>query len=311
MPSIDPFGLEALRLFTSPGIGVRDADRKRPDLWLRCTTDDSGRPPPTNEYIREGSTRSPATLHGRSPRPSGSSCLVLRPWPRGFESAGAKLSTTEPLELALPNRLFYDRRMIRQAVASDAVKAVPLIMQAIGHIALVLTGTTDSHEVACMLSDFIVQKDNRISYQNGLTMEEERELVGVAIFYYGAKARELDLPIERAAARKSGDSNYSIPTEPEASESYLDTISVSPHSQGKGYGSQLIEAGCDRAPSYLPSGRGGPCAGQRLYERVGFCTDYTKRIAGQEYFHIADLSGPAAFTLPNAEARVTMMRCRL
>jgi hypothetical protein len=52
-------------------------------------------------------------------------------------------------------------------------------------------------------------------------------------------------------------------------------------------------------------------AAKRLYERVGFCTDYTKLIAGQEYFHIADLSGPAAFTLPNAEARVTMVRCRL
>jgi GNAT superfamily N-acetyltransferase len=137
--------------------------------------------------------------------------------------------------------------MIRQAVASDAVKAVPLIMQAIGHIAFVLTGTTDSHEVASILSDFFGQKDNRISYQNALGMEEEGELVGVAIFYCGAKARELDAPLERAAAKKSGNCNYSIPTEPEASEFYLDTLSVSPPCQGKGYGRQLIETGCDRA----------------------------------------------------------------
>jgi hypothetical protein len=52
-------------------------------------------------------------------------------------------------------------------------------------------------------------------------------------------------------------------------------------------------------------------AAKRLYERVGFCTDYTKLIAGQEYCHIADLSGPAAFILPNAKAGVTTMRCRL
>ena len=70
--------------------------------------------------------------------------MVLRPCPRGSEPAGAKLSATEPFTLALPDRLFYDRRMIRQAVASDAVKAVPLIMQAIGHIAFVLTGTYSS-----------------------------------------------------------------------------------------------------------------------------------------------------------------------
>jgi hypothetical protein len=38
--------------------------------------------------------------------------------------------------------------MIRQAVASDAVKAVPLILEAIGHIAFVLSGTTDDQETA-------------------------------------------------------------------------------------------------------------------------------------------------------------------
>jgi GNAT superfamily N-acetyltransferase len=137
--------------------------------------------------------------------------------------------------------------MIRQAVASDAVKAVPLIAQAIGHITFVLTGTTESQEAASILSDFFGQEANRISYQNALAMEEEGELVGVAIFYDGAKARELDAPLERAAAKKSGDSSYSIPTEPEASEFYLDTLCVSPRCQGKGYGRQLIEAGCDRA----------------------------------------------------------------
>jgi hypothetical protein len=44
--------------------------------------------------------------------------------------------------------LFYDRCVIRQAVTSDAVKAVPLIVQTIGHIAFVLTGTIDSQEAA-------------------------------------------------------------------------------------------------------------------------------------------------------------------
>jgi hypothetical protein len=51
---------------------------------------------------------------------------------------------------------------------------------------------------------------------------------GWLIFYDGAKARELDLPLERAAEKKSGDANYSIPTEAEASEFYMDALSVSP-----------------------------------------------------------------------------------
>jgi ribosomal protein S18 acetylase RimI-like enzyme len=184
--------------------------------------------------------------------------------------------------------------MIRQAVASDAVKAVPLIMEAIGHISFILTGATDSEEAASVLDDFFGQEDNRISYQNALVLEEEGEVVGVAIFYDGAKARELDAPLERAAAKKSGDSNYSIPTEPEASEFYMDALSVSPRCQGKGYGSKLIEAGCVRARK-LGHHRIAllvevDAAAKRLYERLGFCTDYTKRIAGQElgqeYFHM-------------------------
>jgi len=181
--------------------------------------------------------------------------------------------------------------MIRRAAPSDAAKAVPLIMQAIGHIAFVLTGTTDAQEAASILSDFFGQEDTRISYKNALVIEEEGELIGVAIFYDGAKARELDAPLERAAVKKSGDSNYSIPTEPEVSEFYMDTLSVSPRCQGKGYGRKLIEAGCDRARK-LGHHRIAllveveNAGAKRLYERLGFCTDYTKLIAGQEYFHM-------------------------
>jgi hypothetical protein len=36
MASIDPFGLHALRSFKSPGIGVHNSDRKRPDLLEVC-----------------------------------------------------------------------------------------------------------------------------------------------------------------------------------------------------------------------------------------------------------------------------------
>ncbi len=181
--------------------------------------------------------------------------------------------------------------MIRQAVRSDAERAVPLILQAIGHIAFVLTGTTDVQETASILNDFFGQEDNRISYQNALIVEEVGELVGVAIFYDGAKARELDAPLESAAAKRSGDSNYCIPTEPEASEFYLDTLSVSPRCQGKGYGRKLIEAGCDRARN-LGHLRMALLveldneAAKRLYERLGFRTDFTKWISGQEYLHM-------------------------
>jgi|ERR1700730_2295459 ribosomal protein S18 acetylase RimI-like enzyme len=180
--------------------------------------------------------------------------------------------------------------MIRQAVPDDAVSAVPLILRAIGHIAFVLSGTTDSRETTSVLADFFCQKDNRISYQNALVKEEDGVVVGVTVLYDGSKARELDAPIERAAARKSGDSKYHIPTEPETSEFYLDTLSVSPRCQRKGYGSKLIEAGCNRGRR-LGHNRIAllveiDAAAKRLYERLGFRADYTKWIAGQEYHHM-------------------------
>ncbi len=181
--------------------------------------------------------------------------------------------------------------MIRQAVCGDAVKAVPLILQAIGHIAFVLSGTSDGEETASILCDFFGKDENRISYQNALVMGEGRELFGVVILYDGAKARELDLPLESAAAKKSGDSNYCIPTEAEESEFYLDTLSVSPGCQGKGYGRKLIEAGCDRARKLGHIRMAllvevDNAAAKRLYERAGFCSDYTRWIAGKEYFHM-------------------------
>ncbi|MEA3205531.1 MAG: hypothetical protein QOG92_1196 [Verrucomicrobiota bacterium] len=185
--------------------------------------------------------------------------------------------------------------MIRQAVPDDAVTAVPLILEAIGHIAFVLSGTSDGPETTSILTDFFRQEDNRLSYQNTLVLEEDGVVVGLINLYDGSQARELDAPIERAAATKSGDPNFHIPTEPETSEFYLDTLSVSPGCQRKGYGSKLIEAGCNRARS-LGHQRMAllvetDAAAKRLYERLGFQADGTKCLAGEEYFHMVKSLG--------------------
>jgi ribosomal protein S18 acetylase RimI-like enzyme len=181
--------------------------------------------------------------------------------------------------------------MIRQAIRPDAAEAVPLIWQAIGDLAFVLTGSPDVQETTSILSDFFQQENNRLSYQNALVMEEEGRLVGLVLLYDGAKARELDVPLERAAAVRSGDINYRIPTEAEVSEFYLDTLSVVPHCQGRGYGRILIEAGCDWARRLQHSRIAllvevdNPAA-KRLYDRLGFRADYIRPLAGHQYFHM-------------------------
>src|SRR6266404_1438871 len=188
--------------------------------------------------------------------------------------------------------------MIRPAVPGDAPRAVPLILQAIGSIAFVLTGTNNREDADRILDGFFRRKDNRVSYQNTLVMEDlenvverSREVVGGARIYDGSIARALDEPLEKAAIQKSGLSDYRIPTEAEPSEFYLDTISVDPKCQGRGFGRDLIEASCEQARKCGRDRIGllvdiENSGANRLYERLGFRTQGRKQIAGYEYFHM-------------------------
>jgi ribosomal protein S18 acetylase RimI-like enzyme len=196
--------------------------------------------------------------------------------------------------------------MIRPAVPGDAPSAVPLILQAIGSIAFVLTGTNNREDADPILDGFFRRKDNRVSYQNTLVMEDvenvversregslerSREVLGVALIYDGSIARALDEPLEKAAIQRSGLSDYRIPTEAEPSEFYLDTISIDPKYQGRGFGRDLIEASCEQARR-LGRDRIGllvdieNSGAKRLYERLDFRTKGRKQIAGYEYFHM-------------------------
>src|ERR1700741_4378547 len=48
-----------------------------------------------------------------------------------------------------------------------------IILQAIGQIAFVLSGTAEAQETESILKDFFGQEGNRMSYQNTLVMEED------------------------------------------------------------------------------------------------------------------------------------------
>ena len=187
--------------------------------------------------------------------------------------------------------------MIRPAVSEDAPQAVPLIFEAIGSIAFVLTGTEVLAEAMSILENFFQQEGNRLSYKNTLVIEDSKTsvgdgaIVGVAISYDGTVARELDEPLEEAAKLQSGFSDYSIQTEAEPDEYYLDTVSVNRNCQGRGLGRQLIEAVCEQGRQ-LGRNRVGllvdvtnPDA-KRLYERLQFRVNNQRDLAGEEYFHM-------------------------
>src|SRR5215831_3759659 len=108
--------------------------------------------------------------------------------------------------------------MIRQAIPSDAPSVTPLMLEAIGSIAFILTGVKEEEEAARILSRFFRQEGNRVSHHNTLVLEDAGQIVGLVLTYDGAKARELDKPLEAAAAEKSANPDYRIPTEPDESE---------------------------------------------------------------------------------------------
>jgi ribosomal protein S18 acetylase RimI-like enzyme len=187
--------------------------------------------------------------------------------------------------------------MIRPATSDDAPNVVPLILEAIGSIAFVLTGTKVLAEAMSILEGFFQEEGNRVSHQNALVIEEaetavgDRRILGVAISYDGAVARQLDEPLERAAKLQSGLFDYAIPTEAEPDEFYLDTVSVNRNYQGRGIGRQLIEAVCEQGRQ-LGRNRVGllvdvtnPDA-KRLYERLQFRVNKQRELAGEEYFHM-------------------------
>ena len=187
--------------------------------------------------------------------------------------------------------------MIRSAISHDAPEAVPLIFEAIGSIAFVLTGTKVLAEAMSILEQYFQQQGNRVSYENALVIEEpdanagDRRIIGVAISYDGSVARKLDEPLEEAARLQSGSSVYRIPTEAEPDEYYLDTVSVNRNYQGRGIGRQLIEAVCDQGRQLGRTRIGllvdvtNPDA-KRLYERLEFRVNKRRELADEEYFHM-------------------------
>jgi ribosomal protein S18 acetylase RimI-like enzyme len=178
--------------------------------------------------------------------------------------------------------------MIRQAIPDDANEAAPLIMQAIGVIALALTGASNDLEAVKLLKDWFRREGNRHSYQNTLVEELDGRVAGIVVAYPGKGARQLDLPLEQAAAVRRGEPDYRIETEAEPDEFYLDTVSVNPAFQGQGVGRHLIESIYElaRRNGYQEVGllaEIGNLGAQRLYQRLGF-EKKTEKLMGQHWY---------------------------
>lgn len=180
--------------------------------------------------------------------------------------------------------------MIRPATPGDAAAAIPLLFLAMEEIALKLTGLEDPRQALPLFETLFSRPGNQYSYENAVLYEDENGIGGLIIAYDGGKLHTLRQPVLDYIGEQH--KHYFLPEdETGPGEYYLDSIAVSPASQGKGIGKQLIRAALEKGKR-----EGLDFAGllvhtdninaQQVYERLGFGVVKTVTFSGGFYYHL-------------------------
>ncbi len=176
---------------------------------------------------------------------------------------------------------------IRPAKTSDAREIAQLLVQAMDDLALKYLNGEKIDKAYPMFENFVSQKNNLYSYENTFVFEDANEIAGAITAYDGAKFMELRQPVLNYL-RKEFAFDRIPEEETKAGEFYLDTISVFPHKQGMGVGSQLIQAliryaadqGHQKVSLLVDKNN---ILAKSLYEKIGFRTLETVNLLGGTY----------------------------
>lgn len=184
----------------------------------------------------------------------------------------------------------------RPAEKRDAKEAAYLIHLAIKDIADTLTGETETEKIRNELAQMFSQENNRLSYQNCLVMEEDDQVIGLAIAYAGDDAEALDKPIIDRLMKKTGKNSIQLDKETKPGDYYIDTVSVHPDGQGKGIGSTLFKEVEKLAKikgfqqTSLNVADDNPRA-KKLYTKLGYIKEKVIEINGHEYDYMIKVIG--------------------
>jgi ribosomal protein S18 acetylase RimI-like enzyme len=180
---------------------------------------------------------------------------------------------------------------IRPAHKTDAITAAALIQQASVGISSILTGSEHEPEILAILAHFFQAEDNRLSYRNALVAEEEQQVVGIIVTYYGRDAANLDRPIIEHLQHLVHNASVGLDKEADDDEFYIDTLSVSPDYAGRGIGTALLQAAEQRARQLqhkklsLNVDEENERA-YNLYKRLGYQTEKIVYLYGHPYQHM-------------------------
>ncbi|SMC86691.1 GNAT family N-acetyltransferase [Pedobacter africanus] len=180
--------------------------------------------------------------------------------------------------------------MIRQAQPEDAGAIAPLIVLAMDSLAAKFTNSAESAETLALFEKFAGLPANQYSYENVLVYVDEAGISGMISAYDGARLELLRAPFLEHISGTYGFTE--IPEqETQEGEYYIDCVSVSPGTQGKGIGRELIKALLEHAAKTghkkvgLLVSKENPRA-EKLYSGLGFLTVKERGFMGGDYFHM-------------------------
>ena len=182
---------------------------------------------------------------------------------------------------------------IRKAKPSDAEKAVPLIIDAIGDIAERMTGETDPEKVEQSLCEIFMRDDNTNSYLYTYMAEFEGDIAGTLVLYPGKDAPQLDQNLSAWLVDKGAEVSE-VDAESLPDELYIDTICIDPKFRGKGIGSQLFTFAEEIAKQTGHSKLSLNVETQkepaiRLYKRLGYEIVSPWTIIGEPFHHMVKI----------------------
>lgn len=128
---------------------------------------------------------------------------------------------------------------LRKATKKDASILADLMLLAMDEIVYSFIGNENPEKAKAFLNHFTTLEKNQYSYENSYLAEENNQVLGQITLYDGKNLDKLRQPIQNYLSEKYN-RNLQFEDETSAGEIYIDTLSVSPHAQGKGIGRALL-----------------------------------------------------------------------
>ncbi len=181
---------------------------------------------------------------------------------------------------------------VRAATADDAAQVVPLLLEAMDHLALRLADVDTRAAAAPFFHALFVAGGNRYGHDHVLVLQRAGEVAAALLAYPGREEAALAASVFAARRAIGIDDGYALEPESTHEEFYLDALAVAPSHRGVGLAAQLIEAGCARARA-TGHRRAGLLVDldkpgvKRLYGQLGFEVDGERWLAGHRYEHMS------------------------